>query len=169
MTDIFDLDGDSAACTYDNISALMPETPWLNELNPEQKQAVTCTDGPLLVLSGAGTGKTKVLTTRLAYILAQRKAAPWNCLVVTFTNRAAREMTQRARNMIGDMVDAVWMGTFHGICVKILRRNKKRKEAAECSSLICIVIHCLNVIFKINRCVKTIFKLIYRELRKPEA
>lgn len=123
MTDIFDLDGDSAACTYDNISALMPETPWLNELNPEQKQAVTCTDGPLLVLSGAGTGKTKVLTTRLAYILAQRKAAPWNCLVVTFTNRAAREMTQRARNMIGDMVDAVWMGTFHGICVKILRQN----------------------------------------------
>ena len=123
MTDIFDLDSDSAACTYDNISALMPETPWLNELNPEQKQAVTCTDGPLLVLSGAGTGKTKVLTTRLAYILAQRKAAPWNCLVVTFTNRAAREMTQRARNMIGDMVDAVWMGTFHGICVKILRQN----------------------------------------------
>lgn len=123
MTDIFDLDGDSAACTYDNISTLMPETPWLNELNPEQKQAVTCTDGPLLVLSGAGTGKTKVLTTRLAYILAQRKAAPWNCLVVTFTNRAAREMTQRARNMIGDMVDAVWMGTFHGICVKILRQN----------------------------------------------
>ena len=123
MTDIFDLDGDSAACTYDNISALMPETPWLNELNPEQKQAVTCTDGPLLVLSGAGTGKTKVLTTRLAYILAQRKAAPWNCLVVTFTNRAAREMTQRARNMIGDMVDAGWMGTFHGICVKILRQN----------------------------------------------
>lgn len=123
MTDIFDLDGDSAACTYDNISALMPETPWLNELNPEQKQAVTCTDGPLLVLSGAGTGKTKVLTTRLAYILAQRKASPWNCLVVTFTNRAAREMTQRARNMIGDMVDAVWMGTFHGICVKILRQN----------------------------------------------
>lgn len=123
MTDIFDLDDDSAACTYDNISALMPETPWLNELNPEQKQAVTCTDGPLLVLSGAGTGKTKVLTTRLAYILAQRKASPWNCLVVTFTNRAAREMTQRARNMIGDMVDAVWMGTFHGICVKILRQN----------------------------------------------
>ena len=59
MTDIFDLDSDSAACTYDNISALMPETPWLNELNPEQKQAVTCTDGPLLVLSGAGTGKPK--------------------------------------------------------------------------------------------------------------
>lgn len=123
MNDIFDLDGDNTAADYDNISALMPSAPWLDELNPEQRQAVTATEGPLLVLSGAGTGKTKVLTTRLAYILSQRKAAPWNCLVVTFTNRAAREMTQRARNMIGDMVDSVWMGTFHGICVKILRQN----------------------------------------------
>lgn len=123
MNDIFDLDSEETAATYDNISALMPSAPWLDELNPEQKQAVTATDGPLLVLSGAGTGKTKVLTTRLAYILSQGKASPWNCLVVTFTNRAAREMTQRARNMIGDMVDSVWMGTFHGICVKILRQN----------------------------------------------
>lgn len=123
MNDIFDLDSEDTAVTYDNISALMPSAPWLDELNPEQKQAVTATDGPLLVLSGAGTGKTKVLTTRLAYILSQGKANPWNCLVVTFTNRAAREMTQRARNMIGDMVDSVWMGTFHGICVKILRQN----------------------------------------------
>ena len=105
------------------ISALMPSAPWLDELNPEQKQAVTTTEGPLLVLSGAGTGKTKVLTTRLAYILSQMKANPWNCLVVTFTNRAAREMTHRARNMIGNMVDSVWMGTFHGICVKILRQH----------------------------------------------
>lgn len=123
MNDIFDLDSENTAAAYDNISALMPSAPWLDELNPEQKQAVTATDGPLLVLSGAGTGKTKVLTTRLAYILSQGKASPWNCLVVTFTNRAAREMTQRARNMIGDMVDSVWMGTFHGICVKILRQN----------------------------------------------
>ena len=123
MNDIFDLDDDNTAVDYDNISALMTvETPWLDELNPEQKQAVTCTEGPLLVLSGAGTGKTKVLTTRLAYILAQHKANPWNCLVVTFTNRAAREMAQRARNLIGDMVDSVWMGTFHGICVKILHQ-----------------------------------------------
>ena len=123
MTDIFDLDADNTAVNYDNISALTAvEMPWLDELNPEQKQAVTCTEGPLLVLSGAGTGKTKVITTRLAYILAQHKANPWNCLVVTFTNRAAREMAQRARNLIGDMVDSVWMGTFHGICVKILHQ-----------------------------------------------
>ena len=122
MSDIFDLDSDNTAVVYDNTSALMPSTPWLDELNPEQKQAVMLTEGPLLVLSGAGTGKTRVLTTRLAYILAQHKANPWNCLVVTFTNRAAKEMAQRARSMIGNMVDSVWMGTFHGICVKILRQ-----------------------------------------------
>lgn len=123
MSDIFDLAAEEPAVTYDNTARLMPELPWLNELNPEQKQAVTTTEGPLLVLSGAGTGKTKVLTTRLAYILANMKATPWNCLVVTFTNRAAREMQNRARNLIGNIADSVWMGTFHGIAVKILRRH----------------------------------------------
>lgn len=123
MSDIFDLAAEEPAATYDNTARLMPELPWLNELNPEQKQAVTTTEGPLLVLSGAGTGKTKVLTARLAYILANMKANPWNCLVVTFTNRAAREMQNRARNLIGNIADSVWMGTFHGIAVKILRRH----------------------------------------------
>ena len=123
MSDIFDLAAEEPAATYDNTARLMPELPWLNELTPEQKQAVTTTEGPLLVLSGAGTGKTKVLTARLAYILANMKANPWNCLVVTFTNRAAREMQNRARNLIGNIADSVWMGTFHGIAVKILRRH----------------------------------------------
>lgn len=120
MNDIFDLSDDSAV---DNISALKPTFPWLDQLNPEQRQAVETTEGPLLVLSGAGTGKTKVLTTRLAYILAQMKAQPWNCLVVTFTNRAAREMKLRVQDMIGGMADAVWLGTFHSICVRILRTH----------------------------------------------
>ena len=122
--DIFDLDDQSSAPQlYDNISALKPAMPWLDELNPEQRQAVECTQGPLLVLSGAGTGKTKVLTTRLAYILSNMLAQPWNCLVVTFTNRAANEMKERVQNLIGDTVNSVWLGTFHRICVKILRAH----------------------------------------------
>ena len=122
----FDLDDSNCAPQiYDNISALRPQVSleWLNELNPEQKHAVEATQGPLLVLSGAGTGKTKVLTSRLAYILNQHLTNPWNCLVVTFTNRAAREMRERVQNLIGDMVSSVWLGTFHSICVKILRRH----------------------------------------------
>ncbi len=108
----------------DNISILTkPALPWLDMLNPEQKKAVLCTEGPLLVLSGAGTGKTKVLTTRLAYILANNLAKPWECLVVTFTNRAAREMKERVMGMIGGVADSVWLGTFHSICVKILRKH----------------------------------------------
>ena len=123
MGSIFDLDDGNNAETYDNISALRPELPWLDALNPEQRQAVETTEGPLLVLSGAGTGKTKVLTTRLAYILATMKAQPWNCLVVTFTNRAANEMKSRVQEMIGNAADSVWLGTFHSICVKILRAH----------------------------------------------
>ncbi len=122
MDDIFDLSS-SAAPVFDNTSALMPSCPWVDILNPEQKQAVQTTEGPVLVLSGAGTGKTKVLTTRLAYILAHHKANPWECLVVTFTNRAAREMRERVEALIGDAVNSVWLGTFHSICVKILRNH----------------------------------------------
>lgn len=123
MEDIFDLAEPETPQTYDNTSLLAPTYPWLEALNPEQRQAVETTEGPLLVLSGAGTGKTKVLTTRLAYILAQHLANPWNCLVVTFTNRAAREMKERVQNLIGPMADSVWLGTFHSICVKILRNH----------------------------------------------
>ena len=123
MDDIFNLDDSCAAPIYNNTSQLMPTFPWIEQLNPEQKLAVQTTEGPVLVLSGAGTGKTKVLTTRLAYILAQQKAQPWNCLVVTFTNRAAKEMKERVHNIIGDMANSVWLGTFHSICVKILRTH----------------------------------------------
>ena len=120
MDEIFDLEEPQ---TFDNTSRLAPSLPWLDMLNPEQRQAVETTEGPILVLSGAGTGKTKVLTARLAYILAQHKANPWNCLVVTFTNRAAREMKERVQNLIGETASSVWLGTFHGVCVKILQRH----------------------------------------------
>lgn len=120
MSNIFDFEEENPVI-YDNISALKPQMPWLETLNPEQRTAVEQTEGPVLVLSGAGTGKTRVLTTRLAYILATMRAQPWNCLVMTFTNRAAKEMKIRAAEMIGSAADSVWLGTFHSICVKILR------------------------------------------------
>jgi DNA helicase-2/ATP-dependent DNA helicase PcrA len=98
--------------------------PYLRALNPEQRAAVETLDGPLLVLAGAGTGKTRVLTTRLAHILAQRKAWPGEILAVTFTNKAAREMKERIGGLIGGMVEGMaWLGTFHSIGVKILRRH----------------------------------------------
>ncbi|MBI3444092.1 MAG: UvrD-helicase domain-containing protein, partial [Magnetospirillum sp.] len=100
-----------------------PDAPWLKGLNPEQFQAVTTTDGPVLVLSGAGTGKTKVLTARLAHILASRRAQPWQCLAVTFTNRAAREMKERVAHLVGPVADGIWLGTFHSLCLKMLRRH----------------------------------------------
>lgn len=125
MSNIFDFDDNdeiNTAPVYDNISALKPEPDFMSDLNPEQKEAVLKTEGPLLVLAGAGTGKTKVLTTRLAYILHNNNVYPWNCLVVTFTNRAANEMKERVRQYIGETVNSVWLGTFHSICVKILRK-----------------------------------------------
>ena len=98
--------------------------PYLRALNPEQRAAVETLDGPLLVLAGAGTGKTRVLTTRLAHILAQRKAWPGEILAVTFTNKAAREMKERIGGLIGGMVEGMtWLGTFHSIGVKMLRRH----------------------------------------------
>ncbi len=100
-----------------------PQLAWLENLNPEQREAVIATEGPVLVLSGAGTGKTRVLTTRLAYILAQRLAKPWQILGVTFTNRAAREMRDRVTNLVGPAAEAVWLGTFHALGVRMLRRH----------------------------------------------
>jgi DNA helicase II / ATP-dependent DNA helicase PcrA len=100
------------------------EPPYLKGLNPEQRAAVETTDGPLLVLAGAGTGKTRVLTTRLAHILATGKAWPGQLLAVTFTNKAAREMKDRIGALIGGVVEGMtWLGTFHAIGVKILRNH----------------------------------------------
>lgn len=97
---------------------------YMNGLNPEQQDAVESLDGPVLVLAGAGTGKTRVLTTRIGHILATGSANAHQILAVTFTNKAAREMKHRIAAMIGDTVEGMqWLGTFHSICVKILRRH----------------------------------------------
>jgi DNA helicase-2/ATP-dependent DNA helicase PcrA len=97
---------------------------YLEGLNPEQREAVESLDGPVLVLAGAGTGKTRVLTTRVAHILATGRAWPSQILSVTFTNRAAREMKERVGNMVGETVEGMpWLGTFHSIGAKILRRH----------------------------------------------
>src|SRR5712675_320851 len=98
--------------------------PYLNDLNPEQREAVVTLDGAVLVLAGAGTGKTRVLTTRIAHILATGRARPAEILAVTFTNKAAREMKQRVGAMVGEIVEGMpWLGTFHSIGVKIIRRH----------------------------------------------
>ena len=98
-------------------------TPYVSDLNDEQRLAVESIDGPVLVLAGAGTGKTRVLTTRLTHILQQRLAWPSQILAVTFTNKAAREMQERVAGMIGRAVEGLWLGTFHSIGVRILRRH----------------------------------------------
>lgn len=99
----------------------------LADLNDEQKRAVECTEGPLLILAGAGSGKTKTLTHRIAYILSTHKATPYNILAVTFTNKAAGEMRERVARMLSrsahDRSFMPYMGTFHGICVRILRQD----------------------------------------------
>ena len=95
----------------------------LDRLNPAQRRAVEAVDGPVLVLAGAGTGKTRVLTTRLAHILARRRAWPSQILAVTFTNKAALEMRERLERMIGESAEGLWLGTFHAIAARILRRH----------------------------------------------
>ena len=97
--------------------------PYLALLNEAQARAVAALDGPVLVLAGAGTGKTRVLTTRLAHILATGRAYPGELLAVTFTNKAAREMRERLVAMIGRASEGVWLGTFHALAARILRRH----------------------------------------------
>ncbi len=98
--------------------------PYLEGLNDAQRQAVETIDGPLLVLAGAGTGKTRALTTRIAHILHLHKARPFEILAVTFTNKAAKELQLRIGGLIGESIAAMpWLGTFHSICVKILRKH----------------------------------------------
>ena len=117
MSDPFNLDDDVPPPNREVVC------PWLSGLNAEQRLAVETTEGPLLVLSGAGTGKTRVLTARLAHILANNRARPWQILSVTFTNKAARAMRDRVQHLVGAAAEQVWLGTFHALAARILRRH----------------------------------------------
>ena len=92
-------------------------------LNPKQKEAVLHTEGPLLIMAGAGSGKTRVLTHRIAYLIEEKNVNPWNILAITFTNKAAREMKERVNSILGQGGEDVWVSTFHSMCVRILRRD----------------------------------------------
>lgn len=101
----------------------LPSAEYLDRLNPEQREAIETTEGPLLILAGAGTGKTRVLTTRFAHILLTGRARPHQILAVTFTNKAAREMRERVAALLGEPAEGLWLGTFHAICARMLRRH----------------------------------------------
>lgn len=95
-------------------------------LNEQQKQGVFTTEGPVLLLAGAGSGKTRVLTHRVAYLIQEKGVAPWHIMAITFTNKAAGEMRQRIDDMIDYGAESIWVATFHSSCVRILRRFADR-------------------------------------------
>ena len=92
-------------------------------LNDKQKEAVLATEGPVLMLAGAGSGKTKALTHRIAYLIKEKGISPYHILAITFTNKAAEEMRDRVDCIVGEGADSVWVSTFHSLCVRILRRH----------------------------------------------
>ena len=98
----------------------------VKNMNTEQSEAVRTTEGPLLIMAGAGSGKTRVLTHRIAYLLVEKDVSPYNILAITFTNKAAKEMKERVEQLVGEEAQVIWMSTFHSMCVRILRRDADR-------------------------------------------
>src|SRR6478736_2541940 len=100
-----------------------PPMHFLDKLNPAQREAALHLEGPLLILAGAGSGKTRVITYRIAYIIGDGHAEPGEVLAVTFTNKAAQEMRERVTALIGDDAEGIWLSTFHALCARLLRRE----------------------------------------------
>jgi len=100
--------------------------PLIEGLNPQQAEAVTHAGGPLLVVAGAGSGKTRVLTRRIAFLMSRRNVAPYQILAITFTNKAAGEMKERVAELVGPIAKSMWVSTFHSACVRILRQEATR-------------------------------------------
>ena len=138
-----------------NRLTLMTEIdPLLEGLNPQQSEAVTHSGGPLLVVAGAGSGKTRVLTRRIAYLMSRRNVAPYQILAITFTNKAAGEMKERVADLVGPIAKSMWVSTFHSACVRILRQEATRLgysnsfsiyDSADSQRLITIVAKELNL------------------------
>ncbi|AGY82026.1 ATP-dependent DNA helicase PcrA [Carnobacterium inhibens subsp. gilichinskyi] len=110
----------------EDVKKLVLRDDLLNGMNPRQKDAVVCTQGPLLIMAGAGSGKTRVLTHRIAYLIEEKNVNPWNILAITFTNKAAKEMKERVTRLMKEGGSDVWVSTFHSMCVRILRRDIDR-------------------------------------------
>ncbi|GEN48292.1 DNA helicase PcrA [Ligilactobacillus pobuzihii] len=98
----------------------------LDKMNDKQAQAVQCIEGPLLIMAGAGSGKTRVLTHRVAYLIQEKNVLPWHVLAITFTNKAAKEMRERVDQLLGEDASDIWVATFHALCVRILRREAEK-------------------------------------------
>ncbi|GBG94733.1 ATP-dependent DNA helicase PcrA [Ligilactobacillus salitolerans] len=98
----------------------------LDKMNDKQAEAVRCTEGPLLIMAGAGSGKTRVLTHRVAYLIQEKGILPWHVLAITFTNKAAKEMRERVDQLLGEDASDIWVSTFHALCVRILRRDGEK-------------------------------------------
>lgn len=123
VCDMMDFDDSEGFESLSSRAMAARPTPYMDGLNPEQRRAVETLDGPVLMLAGAGTGKTRALTARIAHLLNTAKARPNEILAVTFTNKAAREMKDRVGKLTGHVEGMPWLGTFHAICVKLLRRH----------------------------------------------
>ena len=136
------------------LSGMSEIDPLIEGLNPQQAEAVTHAGGPLLVVAGAGSGKTRVLTRRIAYLMSRRNVAPYQILAITFTNKAAGEMKERVAELVGPIAKSMWVSTFHSACVRILRQEATRLgysnsfsiyDSADSNRLITIVAKELNL------------------------